>query len=99
MSADNGIYILVTPTNNGGEEYRVVHAMAIDNLDYDVPEGWDLNPEEVKNYFENTPVFGDEKEALDYAHELAKDWPFLEYGISSIKAERKFSEYAGYKGN
>ena len=31
MSADNGIYVLLTETDNG-PEYRVVHTSAIDNI-------------------------------------------------------------------
>ena len=31
MSSDNGIYIGSFPTINGGVEYRVIHAQAIEN--------------------------------------------------------------------
>lgn len=35
MSADNGVYILETPTADGGLEYRVSHIQAVENMDWD----------------------------------------------------------------
>jgi hypothetical protein len=34
MSADNGIYILETPTSDGGLEYRVAHLQAVENVEW-----------------------------------------------------------------
>lgn len=34
MSADNGIYVLATPDNNGGTEYRISHLQAVENMDW-----------------------------------------------------------------
>lgn len=34
MSADNGVYVLATPDDNGGTEYRIAHLQAIENIDW-----------------------------------------------------------------
>lgn len=82
MSADNGIYIAKFPTKQCGEEYRVTHATAIENVDYD---------EYVRDYFENEPTFDTLTEALEYASALetkilADDFcPILEYGVCVLQ--------------
>ena len=104
MSADNGIYILVTTDMhkwvndrtthnmrpNGVKAYRVAHAQAIDNLYY---------YEKIQKYnlgwcmdriFGNSPTFYNEDEAYDYAKALELDIGYTEYGI----CERDFSRYA-----
>lgn len=91
MSADNGVYILKTPswpirdhegyTNQHGKfDYRVAHCGAIDNLDYS-----DLY---LACYFGNSPILHDEDEAWKVARRMAETIVPLEYGISVI--ERKF---------
>lgn len=81
MSADNGIYIATFPTDNGGEEYRVTHAQAIENVEDEYC---------VRDYFERAATFGDLNEARAYAFKLeqeiiADDYcPILEYGICSL---------------
>lgn len=88
MSADNGVYI--AKWNDG---FRVVHAQAIENIDY-FPEGSERWKQEQINYFGKSPVFKEKSEAILYAHELADkiladDWcPVLEYGVC----------YIGYRG-
>lgn len=90
MSADNGIYILKTPsypikkdncyTNRGSYyEYRVAYAMAIDNVDYS-----DLY---LPALFGNSPVFQKEDEAWNYAKQLEEDCDYLEYGICLIEKD------------
>src|SRR6266581_5498298 len=34
MSADNGVYILVTPSEGGSQEFRVAHLQAVENVEY-----------------------------------------------------------------
>lgn len=79
MSADNGIYILPSP-KDGKIEFRVAHAQAIENIDYD--------PLYEVLLFKNAPVFQTYKEAIVYADKLAEDYDFLEYGIGVLD-ERK----------
>lgn len=104
MSADNGIYILSTP-NGLGYEYRVIHTQAIDNImwipteeqhkNFDYSYG---NPRNIVDYFQNSPRFETEDEALLYASSLydeimADDFPILEYGINKISLEKSFDWY------
>ena len=93
MSADNGIYILET----SGPEYRVSHMMAIDNLNWDdekkdFSNDPDVMIENAREMFVRAPVFFDKEEAERFAFQEAEDYPFLEYGISSIKINRKFQK-------
>lgn len=86
MSADNGIYILVTKKPGSGteKEYRVVYAQAIENMEFG-------STQEEKDYslvcsFGNpkTPIFTDRDKALEYAHDMAKNCTILEYGVQEI---------------
>jgi len=76
MSADNGIYILPSPTPNG-LEYRVAHAQAIENVDYD--------PMYEVLLFSKAPVYASEQEAVLAAFEKAKDYDVLEYGVAMLE--------------
>lgn len=102
MSADNGIYVLKTKVDKfwvreapelfedrgpGRFEYRVAHAMAVENICYNMKTGdyqKDFIPEIVFDYFGDCRVFIDEGEALKYAHELEKEYDILEYGVSIL---------------
>ncbi|KKN26702.1 hypothetical protein LCGC14_0871820, partial [marine sediment metagenome] len=100
MSADNGIFLLKSPLYVGKirEEYRVIHAQAIDNLDWEVPEGWDYNPEQLVAYFGKCKVLT-EKEAQNEASRLYEEYavPICEYGIVELNmTERPFSAYVQY---
>lgn len=104
MSADNGIYIAQFPD----ADFRVIHAQAIDNIDY-VPEQKCLksklpkdftfefgNPSEIVRYF-NTPQMG-EAEAKNKAYEMYKeimesDFAILEYGICFLTFKKPYSWY------
>src|ERR1035437_4894853 len=79
MSADNGIYIL-----NFKDESRVIHAGAIDNLNWDYKTmriSEEFNPWIVYQYFNDAKSFKNEKEALLEAEEMSKEVEILEYGI------------------
>ena len=102
MSADNGIYILVTPTNDYPQsyEYRVAEMMAIENLDWDDSKKQQVNDENVaienaRQMFGHAPVFKSRDEAYQYAVKvydeiMACPVPILEYGISEIRIEKPF---------
>lgn len=88
MSADNGIYILITALDETGmvEEYRVAHAAAIDNFDWYVenePENLGIYMQEV---WGNSPIFTDWDSANSYAKELHNEIGYTEYGIMCIDA-------------
>lgn len=78
MSSDNGIYIAQFP-----DGFRVIHAQAIDNLNY-FEEGTEDWKNEFESYYGNAKVFKIEEEAVLFAHNLAKNYDVLEYGVSSI---------------
>lgn len=83
MSADNGIYILVTK----GLEFRVGYHQAIDNI-YgnfsDESMQWQGDPETMYGYFHADKMFSNLEEALDYAEEILYNYEYLEDGICVI---------------
>ena len=84
MSADNGIYILVTK----GPEFRVVHAQGIDNIygDFDdTTSRWKGDPEMIREYFNSSQKYDTIEESLDIATEMSYDYSFLEDGICVIR--------------
>jgi len=85
MSADNGIYIGKFPRTDGGIEYRVVHAQAIDNVDYGDTEHQDLYR---VLYFGKAPVFSDADSAWEVARICSKNYDILEYGVSELEFDR-----------
>jgi hypothetical protein len=86
MSADNGIYILECK-----DQYRVIHAMAIDNLWYShINENNNqLVPTRIVNYFGKSKYTRDINMARNIAFSMAKRQPILEYGINSIEIKDK----------
>ena len=88
MSADNGIYILVTPiTDSKVFEYRVAHCQAIENIDYD--------PKYLNLYFGECSVFLTKTDALREAAKQEEEimtgpMPILEYGIQFIRLNTPF---------
>lgn len=81
MSADNGIYIAKFP-----DGYRVAYAMAIENIEY-YPKGSKERKEALKDYFGGSEVYVNEDEAILAGHNLAKEYHYLEYGVSCIPGE------------
>jgi len=108
MSADNGIYIGVFPTerNDQSREYRVIEAQAIDNLDFFPDEETEKkfngeNPRSIVEYFGHAEVFHDlalaEKKAFSIEKEIADSYcPILEYGISTIRFAHPYSFYQAH---
>lgn len=102
MSADNGVYILVSRgrwTRHGYKrEYRVIHAQAIENVTCqpDYPGSKNREPElnraMVLEYFGEARVFTDRRVAEGYALAVYDQWMkglgTVEYGI------RWFDEFA-----
>ena len=83
MSADNGIYILITE----GPEYRVAYHQNIDAIYGNFSDEslqWQGDPESMLEYFQSAPMFSNLEEALDRAEELVYDYAYLEDGICVI---------------
>jgi hypothetical protein len=94
MSADNGIYILKSPVHKdipGEFEFRVTHAMAIDNITYR-PDCEGFNSEELIKYFGDCDVMYKRTEALVEADRQAQNCPILEYGIQFINLPFPFPD-------
>ena len=90
MSADNGIYIAEFPN----QEWRVVHAQAIDNLSYEPDDEDGFNAAQVIHYFNTrAPKFGSKEQAMVAAHTMAEDYPILKYGVSVIKFPCTMDQY------
>lgn len=93
LSADNGIYILVTKGQGGGREYRVTYAQAIENVELDAdyppnPGQEALNREWTMYHFGGSEVLTDRGNALQLAGDIYDDvmegFGILEYGISFL---------------
>ena len=85
MSADNGVYVVEIPTKDGGKEWRVIEAMAIDNVE-DSPS----IPQEITDlyrvcYYGEAKTFHNEDEASDYAEKLSEQYDILEYGVCGLE--------------
>lgn len=93
MSADNGIYVLLTETDKG-PEYRVVHTSAIDNIygkwntETAKYEG-DLTA--IVSTFSDSEVFYTLNEALDKAEEIENTVGDTEDGICVISDFKDYS--------
>lgn len=89
LSSDNGVYVGEFPTQSGEKEYRVIHAQAIENVDFGDQEMQDYTR---VSYFGNAISFGTLELAVEEASFLANkvldDCGLLEYGISILKFDR-----------
>jgi len=86
MSADNGIYVLLTESERG-PEYRVAHTFAIDNIygEWDSETGKYVgNIDAILDTFQQVPVFYTINEALDFAEELENEVGYTEDGVCVI---------------
>jgi len=90
MSSDNGIYICEFPN----QEWRVIHAQAIDNLSYEPDDEDGFNSVQVINYCNvGAATFGSKEQAMVHAHRMAEDYEILEYGVSVIKFPHTIDQY------
>ncbi|PNX46218.1 MAG: hypothetical protein BV459_06850 [Thermoplasmata archaeon M11B2D] len=84
MSADNGVYILLTK----GPEFRVAHTQAIDNVYGEWSDDdniWMGNPESILDTFGESHAFDNIEEAYDVAEILERSVEFTEYGVCLIR--------------
>jgi len=88
MSADNAVIVGCFPN-----EFKVIHAQAIDNLGYEPDDEDGFNSREVISYFNNGKTFSHLEKALVYAHELADNTTFVEYGVQKIQFPHTFDQY------
>jgi hypothetical protein len=97
MSSDNGIYILETK----GPEYRVSHALAIDNIYGNINDQgkWNGDPEMIDLYFSKAVVWFDRGQALVEAHSMAEKEGPLEYGVCILDSfkDKRFEDLVVYK--
>jgi len=91
MSADNGIYILECK-----DQYRVIHAQAIDNLYWTFLDGMMSVDKPVSTRI--VEMYGDSRYTRDInmarniAFSMEKRHPILEYGVSSIRVNKTWYE-------
>jgi hypothetical protein len=94
MSADNGVYILKSPiANSNSVEYRVAHAMAIENIhlgDENTEEGRRENDEYIIGTFKRSRVFTDLSLAFKEAEKIHNKYGWTEYGIVTEEIKRPF---------
>ena len=86
MSADNGVYVLLTESDKG-PEYRVAYTQAIDSIYGKFNEEtfrYDGDDKFLISTFGESEVFYTLNEALDKAEEIAQDYDYLEDGIAVI---------------
>ena len=87
MSADNGIYILKTK-----DQYRVIHAMAIDNLYWSLLDEKmhdELIPTRIVEYYGESRYTRDFEKSQKVAFAMANDYfPILEYGIRILQVNK-----------
>lgn len=88
MSADNGIYILVSPKENSKDfEYRIAYAFAIDNINYYPEESVEHEAMEVV-YFGASKVYHNKEKALATAVRF-ENGRYTEYGICLLPERTK----------
>lgn len=93
MSMDNGIYVLLTETEDG-PQYRVAYATAIDNIygEWNADRAkyvGDLTS--IVSTFSESEVFYTLNEALDKAEEIENDIGYTEDGICVISDFKDYS--------
>ena len=90
MSTDNTIAVLVTRRRDGkpGNEYRVAHVMALENIRFhrDYPSAVNpvLNREMILSIFGDCQVYYDPVEAREVASKMEEGHDFVEYGIEEL---------------
>lgn len=91
MSADNGIYVAVFPTKDGGQEFRVAHGFAsvIDELGTELYTQHDERDAIVSIF--GGKVFSSMEDAVRFAIELDHRSE-TEYGIVSVEFDTPYGE-------
>ena len=97
MSADNGIYVLLTETEKG-PEYRVAYAHAIDNIYGKFNDElcrYEGDIQSIVSVFGESDVFHTLNEALDFAEEMEQNNEYLEDGICVISDFKDYGHIFG----
>lgn len=95
MSLDNGIYVLrsLSGKRDGGYEYRVAYATAIENIRH-WPNHGEFNESQLHNYFGHSKVYTCRDDAFNFAQKeevrIEDGGIPLEYGIVEIKMDSPF---------
>lgn len=88
MSADNGIYILVSPKEKSKDfEYRIAYALAIDNINFYPVESKEYAAMEVV-YFGKSKVYSTREKALSTAFNF-ENGRYTEYGVCLLPVRPK----------
>lgn len=91
MSADNGVYILKTK-----DQYRVIHAQAIENLYWSHLQGGRMMRELVSTriveYYAHTRYTRDFEKAMKVANAIARGCYILEYGIKTFYVNKTWRQ-------
>jgi hypothetical protein len=95
MSADNAIIVVSNINDKGNEEFRVAYTQAIDNLTSENP----ILDVYLALIFNDSQVFENRQEAINFAKEEEKKYEFLEYGIVSIDFETPFPDLTENEAN
>jgi len=76
------------------DQYRVIHAQAIDNLTYSHIDknNRELVPTRIVEYYGNSKYTRNINMARNIAFSMAKRQPILEYGISEIKINKTWNQ-------
>jgi hypothetical protein len=97
MSADNGVYVLLTETEKG-PEYRVAYAQAIDSIYGKFNEQtfrYEGDSEAILSLFGECEVYHTLNEALDKAEEIEQNYNYLEDGIAVISDFKDYGKIFG----
>ncbi len=86
MSADNGIYILITPRRDDPErfEYRVTQTQGIENVTQQDAPWKEIQPALAVSYFGECTVYDNAVKAAVEALAIEKDYGWTEYGICEV---------------
>ena len=98
MSADNGIYILITPIPHMDlKQYRVIHCQNIEDIYWSTEkkrEVDEIQPDMLREKFGNVEPVSNLAVARSKAFEMAEDVEAeghgLEYGIREIHYDKRF---------
>ena len=96
MSANNGVYILQTPSREGGYEYRIKHLQAVRNVYWDTGNSEETNDQDVwirnaRMMWAGCRPYTNKQDAFLEADKIYSTIDSLEYGICIIKISRVFT--------
>ena len=101
MSKDNGIYILVTPSEKdkiSKEEYRVAYLDSPNNITWSLEEdpiADTIDPAKVKPHFDKSKVYTDEYDAEEAAYLIAANLNMTQPPIYHVYITTAYPEWNG----